>query len=224
MPGSLDVLKDCVIFVDVRTEDGEDAAALFVDMLRGLGARILAKPGKSCTHLVYKAGLPSTITKYKLLPEPRPLPVSIGWVVECVEKRAHVEETRFLVNLDEIGIAGGAQVCIFKVLRLVKNDHVCIWFQLRRSMQPKQMRSLTLGQLDSGEPADISVRADSSFTSEDPSTSGLDFLDISMPSFMSPFSGMNHILANLSPPARNADNNLPPLERARQRSLRLSRE
>lgn len=40
MPGSLDVLKDCVIFVDVRTEEGEDAGALFIDMLRGLGARV----------------------------------------------------------------------------------------------------------------------------------------------------------------------------------------
>ena len=40
MPGSLDVLKNCIIFVDVRTEEGEDAAALFVDMLRGLGARV----------------------------------------------------------------------------------------------------------------------------------------------------------------------------------------
>ena len=41
MPGSLDVLKDCTIFVDVRTEDGEDAGGLFVDMLRGLGAKVL---------------------------------------------------------------------------------------------------------------------------------------------------------------------------------------
>lgn len=40
MPGSLDVLKNCVIYVDVRTEEGEDAAPLFVDMLRGLGARV----------------------------------------------------------------------------------------------------------------------------------------------------------------------------------------
>lgn len=40
MPGSLNVLKDCVVFVDIRTEDGEDSSALFVDMLRGLGARV----------------------------------------------------------------------------------------------------------------------------------------------------------------------------------------
>ncbi|KIJ55383.1 hypothetical protein M422DRAFT_151292 [Sphaerobolus stellatus SS14] len=110
MPGSLDVLKDCVIFVDVRTDDGEDAGGLFVDMLRGLGARLLGKPGKSCSHLVFKSGSPNTVTKYKLLPEPKPLVVSIGWVVECVEKRQHVDETRFLVNLNEFGIAGGANV------------------------------------------------------------------------------------------------------------------
>jgi len=42
MPGSLDVLKECVIYVDVRTDDGEDAGALFVDMLRGLGARVMS--------------------------------------------------------------------------------------------------------------------------------------------------------------------------------------
>ena len=34
------------------------------------------------------------------------------------------------------------------------------------------MRTLTLGQLDDGEPTDVSVRTDSSFTSEEPSASG----------------------------------------------------
>ena len=40
MPGSLDILDKCTVFVDVRTEEGEDAGALFVDMLRGLGAKV----------------------------------------------------------------------------------------------------------------------------------------------------------------------------------------
>jgi hypothetical protein len=35
-----EVLKDCIIFVDVRTEDGDDAGGLFVEMLKGLGARV----------------------------------------------------------------------------------------------------------------------------------------------------------------------------------------
>ena len=35
-----EVLKDCIIFVDVRTEDGDDAGGLFVEMLTGLGARV----------------------------------------------------------------------------------------------------------------------------------------------------------------------------------------
>jgi hypothetical protein len=37
---SLKVLKSSTIFVDVRTDDGDDAGGLFVDMLKGLGAKV----------------------------------------------------------------------------------------------------------------------------------------------------------------------------------------
>ena len=37
---SLKVLKSCTVFVDVRTDDGDDAGGLFVDMLKGLGAKV----------------------------------------------------------------------------------------------------------------------------------------------------------------------------------------
>jgi hypothetical protein len=59
------VLKDCTIFVDVRTDDGDDAGNLFVDMLRNLGARILGRPGQTCTHIVFKNGLASTLSRYR---------------------------------------------------------------------------------------------------------------------------------------------------------------
>ena len=36
----LKILKSCIVFVDVRTEDGENCGGLFVDMLKGLGARV----------------------------------------------------------------------------------------------------------------------------------------------------------------------------------------
>lgn len=38
--GSLKVLKGCKIFVDVRSDDGDDAGPLFVDMLEGMGAKV----------------------------------------------------------------------------------------------------------------------------------------------------------------------------------------
>ncbi|EJD41655.1 hypothetical protein AURDEDRAFT_68579, partial [Auricularia subglabra TFB-10046 SS5] len=91
---------NCTVFVDVRTDEGDDAAALFVDMLRGLGARILTRMSTRLTHIVFKSGLPGTIARYRMLNEPRPLVVGIGWVVECVEKRARVDEDRFAVDLD----------------------------------------------------------------------------------------------------------------------------
>ncbi|KIM75816.1 hypothetical protein PILCRDRAFT_13314 [Piloderma croceum F 1598] len=104
--GVLTLLNECVIFVDVRTDGGDDAGGLFVDMLKGMGARILTRVGPSCTHIVYKNGLMSTLTRYRLLQDPKPLVVGIGWVVECVEQRARVDEARFNVNLDGANVAG----------------------------------------------------------------------------------------------------------------------
>ncbi|KZT36374.1 hypothetical protein SISSUDRAFT_989301 [Sistotremastrum suecicum HHB10207 ss-3] len=107
-PVSLNVLKSCVIFVDVRTEVGEDAGTLFVDMLKGLGARTVTKPTKQCTHIVYKSGCEKTVMRWRCLDEPRPKVVGIGWVVECVEKRERVDEERFSVNLEEVASGGSA--------------------------------------------------------------------------------------------------------------------
>lgn len=85
-PKSVRVLKNCVIFVDVKTEDGIDAGGLFVDMLKGMGAKVgflmdllgdiaeltslvsiqvLSRVGSSCTHIVYKNGLASTSKRYR---------------------------------------------------------------------------------------------------------------------------------------------------------------
>ncbi|KAH7926963.1 hypothetical protein BV22DRAFT_1007962 [Leucogyrophana mollusca] len=103
---SLKLLKNCTIFVDVRTDDGDDAGSLFVDMLRGLGARILGRVGQSCTHIVFKNGLMSTLTRYRLLNDPKPLVVGIAWVVECVEQRVRVDEAKFKIDLELVNVAG----------------------------------------------------------------------------------------------------------------------
>jgi len=46
----------------------------------------------------------------RLLQDPKPLVVGIGWVVECVEQRARVEEARFSVDLGGINVAGTNKV------------------------------------------------------------------------------------------------------------------
>ncbi|KDR75739.1 hypothetical protein GALMADRAFT_248407 [Galerina marginata CBS 339.88] len=103
---ALKVLKDCVIFADVRTDDGEEAGSLFVEMLEGVGARILTRVGQTCTHIVYKNGLMSTLSRYRLLRDPKPFVVGIAWVVECVEQRKRVDEADFLVDLEGANVAG----------------------------------------------------------------------------------------------------------------------
>lgn len=56
-------------------------------------------------------------TKYRLnsiLQDPKPLVVGIGWVVECVEQRARVDEARFSVDLDGMNIAGANKVRVVR--------------------------------------------------------------------------------------------------------------
>ena len=42
--------------------------------------------------------------------DPKPLVVGIAWVVECVEQRTRVDETKFLVDLELVNVAGTNKV------------------------------------------------------------------------------------------------------------------
>ncbi|KIY50294.1 hypothetical protein FISHEDRAFT_11691, partial [Fistulina hepatica ATCC 64428] len=94
----------CIIFADVRNDEGEDSGELFVTMLKSLGARVLNSVTQSVTHIVYKNGQLSTLKRYRAL-SPKPLVVGISWVVECAEKLEHLDETKYLINLDNVNIA-----------------------------------------------------------------------------------------------------------------------
>ncbi|KAH8996297.1 hypothetical protein EDB92DRAFT_1942682 [Lactarius akahatsu] len=162
-PSSLKVLKSCTIFVDVRTDDGDDAGGLFVDMLRGLGAKIIGRAGQSCTHIVYKNGLMSTLTKYRLMREPKPLVVGISWVVECTEQRRRVEEHDFIVDLEGLNIAGNN-----KRRRSMLPKHISSNIQSHTMAAPSQPSSSLGGTLMSDQSLDgSSVGADHSLHSSD---------------------------------------------------------
>ncbi|EJT96686.1 hypothetical protein DACRYDRAFT_19150 [Dacryopinax primogenitus] len=92
-------LTGCVVFVEVRTKDGDDAGGVFVEMLKILGARVLKYPSPSVTHLVLKSPLPHTITRYHNLPDPKPETVAVGWVVKCAEENRRVEVTEWRLDL-----------------------------------------------------------------------------------------------------------------------------
>ncbi|KAJ7072597.1 hypothetical protein C8F01DRAFT_1104497 [Mycena amicta] len=102
-PAQLTVLKGCVVFVDVISEQGDDSLrSLYADTLKTLGARVLGSVGQTCTHIVYKNGLRSTYTKYKALAEPRPHLVGMEWVVKCAEAHTRQDETPYLIDLDDM--------------------------------------------------------------------------------------------------------------------------
>ncbi|KAJ7594643.1 hypothetical protein C8J56DRAFT_821522 [Mycena floridula] len=119
---TLTVLKDCRVFVDVRSLTGEDISEGMIELLQGLGARIMKNAVQSCTHIVYKNGLTSTLNRYRSLSDPKPLVVGMTWVVTCAEAGAHVEETPWLVDLTGVNVAG-----------VIKH-------QRRKSMIPKRIQ------------------------------------------------------------------------------------
>jgi hypothetical protein len=101
------VLKDCTVFVDVRTEDGDNAGDLFIGMLKDMGAKVLGTAGRTCTHIIFKDGLISTVKSYRSFKENPPHIVGVGWVAQCAQEQARVDESKFFVDTSEINIAAG---------------------------------------------------------------------------------------------------------------------
>ncbi|KAM5531113.1 hypothetical protein V8D89_015227 [Ganoderma adspersum] len=200
-PAALAVLKDCRIFVDVRTEDGDDAGSLFVDMLRDLGAKILTRVGSRCTHVVFKNGLQSTLKSYRMRSDPKPHVVGIAWVVECAEQQRKVEEARFAVNLTLINIAGGNK--------------------RRKSMLPKNFSSPMANKIATSPPSSDSYALNTSLGTASRSGNGAnDSLDLS--SSMTVDEDGDTSLPMLNPSSGGGaddEESLPPLEMARRRRL-----
>ncbi|KAF8436312.1 hypothetical protein L210DRAFT_3407692 [Boletus edulis BED1] len=147
---SLKILKGCAIFVDVRTEQGDNAGSLFVDMLKGLGAKIMSRLGSRSTHIVYKNGHPHTLTRYRMLNDPKPVVVGIAWVVECVEKRTKVPEERFKIDVGLVNVAGGQH-------------------KRPRSMLPKHLIPVSPGPDD-----DVPIHMSSEADEDDEGATGID--------------------------------------------------
>lgn len=138
----LKILKSCVVFVDVKTDEGDEAGGLFVEMLKGLGARTLSSVGQTCTHIVFKNGHTNTVKRYREL-EHKPKVVGVAWVVECAERREKVGEEKHRVDLDTVHIPNFAS-------------------RRRRSMLP-QPPKIQPGDFD--DPEDLPGQVSSSFES-----------------------------------------------------------
>ncbi|GAA5960984.1 hypothetical protein JCM21900_001937 [Sporobolomyces salmonicolor] len=139
-PKSANVLQGVVAFVDVRTAEGDDSGMIFVDMLKGMGARVTTRPSSLTTHIVFKSGRPATLQFARSAPPSRtPYLVGIGWVVRCAELGTKAAEGPFRVvdeqEADErsgLGVSGG--------LGLSRGAGGAQ--KRRRSMEPKALAAL----------------------------------------------------------------------------------
>ncbi|KAJ9101068.1 hypothetical protein QFC21_003286 [Naganishia friedmannii] len=93
------IFHGVTVFVDVRTAEGDDSSAVFVEMLRAGGARVLSKPTDNCTHVVFKSGKVSTLIWWRKQPLPKPHIVGIGWVTRSTELGHRAVEETFQVDV-----------------------------------------------------------------------------------------------------------------------------
>ncbi|ORY25157.1 hypothetical protein BCR39DRAFT_544785 [Naematelia encephala] len=90
-------LKGVVAFVDVFTSEGADSSAVFADMLRSLGARVLSRLTENVTHVVYKSGRPTTLAWWRKQ-DPPPHIVGISWVTKSKERGERQDEGKYRVE------------------------------------------------------------------------------------------------------------------------------
>ncbi|EGD80087.1 hypothetical protein PTSG_10361 [Salpingoeca rosetta] len=88
-------LYGVVAFIDVHCE-GAESKAVIQSKIQELGGRVVASFSKTVTHVVFKDGKKSTLSKAVARPEVRL--VSVMWVEECSKQRQRVDEAPFLVD------------------------------------------------------------------------------------------------------------------------------
>ncbi|GAA6061976.1 hypothetical protein JCM10212_005220 [Sporobolomyces blumeae] len=130
------VLNGVVAFVDVRTAEGDDSGMIFVDMLKSMGARVTTRPSSLTTHVVFKAGRPSTLQFVRSCVSRPPRLVGIAWVVRCAEIGRKADEEPFLLHEEKQEVEKENSMFAIGAGKTAPAQ------KRRRSMEPKALAAL----------------------------------------------------------------------------------
>jgi len=103
--------------------------------------QVLARPTDSVTHIIYKGGRASTLTRYRAYRDPKPHLVGVGWVVACRETDAHTSEKGFMLD------ANG--------LESVLLDHAKSKSTKRKSLEPRKLLSSSTSTMSLSSSMDV---------------------------------------------------------------------
>ena len=76
-----------------------------------------------------------------MLRDPKPLVVGIAWVVECVEQRKRVDETKFLVDVEDMQYGTGTSKVYLPYTHPHRRVLTILPLKRRRSMLPRPLAS-----------------------------------------------------------------------------------
>jgi len=92
------ILSGATVYVDVRTSEGADASAIYIELLTNLGARVVKEWKDNLTHIVYKDGSPKILEKARLSNIDIKV-VGVSWPLDCDARKSWVDEGEYLLNL-----------------------------------------------------------------------------------------------------------------------------
>lgn len=92
------VLAEVTAYVNVRTSEGADASAIYVDLLVSLGAKVVKEYSDKVTHIVYKDGNTRLLEKVRLSEKDVKV-VGAAWPLDCEAQKSWVDEAEYLIDL-----------------------------------------------------------------------------------------------------------------------------
>ena len=92
------VLAGAVVYIDVKTSEGADASAIYIDLLSSLGGKVSREWKDNLTHVVFKDGNSKVLEKARLSDSDIKV-VGVSWPLDCEAQKTWVDETDYLLSL-----------------------------------------------------------------------------------------------------------------------------
>ncbi|KAK9454881.1 hypothetical protein V1511DRAFT_501238 [Dipodascopsis uninucleata] len=96
---NLKPFSEVIAYLDIRTQEGDDASFTFATKLSNLGAKVVKQCTRSVTHVIFKHGSPKTLYRSQ---EINARCLNLSWVVECEKQGRRVPEESFLVDIPNV--------------------------------------------------------------------------------------------------------------------------
>ncbi|KAK7745542.1 hypothetical protein SLS53_003042 [Cytospora paraplurivora] len=145
------LLRGAVVFVDVHTMEGDDASAIFVELLNQMGARCVkswnwnpneddASSKIGITHVVYKDGGKRTMEKVRETGGVVQC-VGVGWVLDCERENEWLDEAPYYIDTSLVPSGGARRRKSMEPKALANHNGTPVSEPTNRKVSPRESQT-----------------------------------------------------------------------------------